>query len=264
MFQGRRYDGEIELHYYRNRYYNSRLGRFVSRDPEGIWYDVSNFGNGYISFSSNSINRFDTYGLIDWSQVAEGTGWAIAGGAEFVAGVSIATAGSWTVAGGLLGAGVTADASWRFSTGLADITEGFADPNSGNNIEDIPHGVPDALIGETGQEGAEHSGYGPEVQEEARDVGEQVGGLLVPTSGPRWLTELLDLWGYYGLSRESHELGEEVGEEMEEERDYKPESGDYCPVPSSFNSTKAKESTERDTDGSADDGFVPIPILPGY
>jgi RHS repeat-associated protein len=35
MYTGRRFDGESGLFYYRNRYYHSQIGQFVSRDPIG-------------------------------------------------------------------------------------------------------------------------------------------------------------------------------------------------------------------------------------
>jgi len=35
LFQGRRYDTETGLYYYRNRYYSPDLGRFMQRDPMG-------------------------------------------------------------------------------------------------------------------------------------------------------------------------------------------------------------------------------------
>jgi len=63
MFQGRRFDAETEMHYYRNRYYNSRLGRFISRDPMGVWYDSFGYGSGYTYLSQNPRNKFDRYGF---------------------------------------------------------------------------------------------------------------------------------------------------------------------------------------------------------
>ena len=36
LFTGREFDGETELYYYRARYYNSELGRFISQDPIGF------------------------------------------------------------------------------------------------------------------------------------------------------------------------------------------------------------------------------------
>ncbi len=63
MFQGRRFDGETGMHYYRNRYYNTRFGRFISRDPMGIWEDNTSYGNMYLFAGANSINHRDSQGL---------------------------------------------------------------------------------------------------------------------------------------------------------------------------------------------------------
>ncbi len=63
MFQGRRFDVESGMYFYRNRYYNSRLGRFISRDPMGVWYDVLAYGNAYSSFSSRPLVSVDPIGF---------------------------------------------------------------------------------------------------------------------------------------------------------------------------------------------------------
>lgn len=47
LFTGQRLDAETGLYYYKNRYYSSSLGRFLTRDPIGIWDDAENVGNGY-------------------------------------------------------------------------------------------------------------------------------------------------------------------------------------------------------------------------
>jgi len=62
MFQGRRFDVESGMYYYRNRYYNSRLGRFISRDPMGVWVDLMSYGNGFAAFANNPCLREDPYG----------------------------------------------------------------------------------------------------------------------------------------------------------------------------------------------------------
>lgn len=60
LFQGRRYDGETDLYYFRNRYYNHETGRFIQRDP--VW-DERNKG-GWYSFVGNSpVSRRDPLGL---------------------------------------------------------------------------------------------------------------------------------------------------------------------------------------------------------
>ncbi|MFV1965072.1 MAG: RHS repeat-associated core domain-containing protein [Pirellulaceae bacterium] len=59
-YTGRRLDEETGLHYYRNRYYSSQLGRFVTRDPSG--YNGSNC-NHYQYVQSIPLYRTDPTGL---------------------------------------------------------------------------------------------------------------------------------------------------------------------------------------------------------
>lgn len=79
-FTGRRLDQETGLMYYRNRYYETRLGRFVSRDPliSLAWYlDSRNipqeyevgqlFVTPYQYASGKPISMVDQYGLDDTS-----------------------------------------------------------------------------------------------------------------------------------------------------------------------------------------------------
>ncbi|OQA03670.1 MAG: putative deoxyribonuclease RhsC [Planctomycetes bacterium ADurb.Bin401] len=58
MFTGREYDEETGLYYYRARYYNPSIGRFLSPDPIG-YYDSMNL---YQYCGNNSINFIDPYG----------------------------------------------------------------------------------------------------------------------------------------------------------------------------------------------------------
>ena len=44
MFTGREYDRGLGLYYNRARYYNPKLGRFISRDPIDISDDVNLYG----------------------------------------------------------------------------------------------------------------------------------------------------------------------------------------------------------------------------
>ena len=63
FFQGRRFDEETQMQYFRNRYYNSRLGRFISRDPMGVWVDRAAYGNGYSSLIQNPYRIVDPFGF---------------------------------------------------------------------------------------------------------------------------------------------------------------------------------------------------------
>jgi RHS repeat-associated protein len=59
MFTGRRFDLETGLYYYRARYYNPQIGRFLQTDPIGY----SDGMNWYNYCANNSIGRIDPSGL---------------------------------------------------------------------------------------------------------------------------------------------------------------------------------------------------------
>ncbi len=59
MFTGRRFDIETGLYYYRARYYNPHIGRFMQTDPVG--YD--NGINWYLYCGNNPLGFVDPYGL---------------------------------------------------------------------------------------------------------------------------------------------------------------------------------------------------------
>jgi len=63
MFTGRRMDDGTGLYYYRYRYLNPQQGRFISRDPIGLWGDDLNLGNGYQYTAANPTHRLDPSGL---------------------------------------------------------------------------------------------------------------------------------------------------------------------------------------------------------
>ncbi|MFN0244741.1 MAG: RHS repeat-associated core domain-containing protein [Planctomycetota bacterium] len=63
LFNARRYDSSCRMYYYRNRYLDPASGRFVSRDPIGIWGDAANLGNGYTYCGNNPWSSTDPMGL---------------------------------------------------------------------------------------------------------------------------------------------------------------------------------------------------------
>jgi RHS repeat-associated protein len=59
LFQGREYDPELNLYYFRARYYDPIMGRFLSTDPMG-YADSMNL---YQAFNMNPYNFADPFGL---------------------------------------------------------------------------------------------------------------------------------------------------------------------------------------------------------
>ncbi len=62
LFQGREYDPELNLYYYRARYYDPIMGRFLQTDPMG-YADSMNL---YQGFKMNPINFMDPFGKKVW------------------------------------------------------------------------------------------------------------------------------------------------------------------------------------------------------
>ena len=58
-YPGQYSDEESGLHYNRFRYYDPRVGRYISADPVGQWDDT----NVYAYVGNDSINGIDPYGL---------------------------------------------------------------------------------------------------------------------------------------------------------------------------------------------------------
>lgn len=59
-FQGQYLDAETGFYYYRERFYDPELGRFLQRDP--VW-DPLNFGNQYTFVGNSPVTGLDPYGL---------------------------------------------------------------------------------------------------------------------------------------------------------------------------------------------------------
>src|SRR5207247_6408946 len=62
-FHGMYFDDETGFYFMRARYYIPPQGRFLQRDPIGVWEDEANVGNGYTLASNDAVNGTDSYGL---------------------------------------------------------------------------------------------------------------------------------------------------------------------------------------------------------
>ena len=71
MFTGREYDTETGLYYYRARYYNPEIGRFLQTDPLGYLANM----NRYVYVDNNPVNWLDPYGLFKWYGNWGGPDW---------------------------------------------------------------------------------------------------------------------------------------------------------------------------------------------
>ena len=63
LFQGQRYDAETGHYYFKARYYDPKVGVYISRDPLGQWGDSNNFGNGEVLVNHDPWNKRDPSGL---------------------------------------------------------------------------------------------------------------------------------------------------------------------------------------------------------
>jgi len=119
LFTGREYDAELGLYYYRARYYDPSLGRFIAEDPSGF---DGNDANLYRYVGNSPLNGTDPTGLI----VAERPEVV----PTIVVGATIGTAGSAELV--VVGGGVAAGEA---ATGAAlPAIGGYATTTIGSNV----------------------------------------------------------------------------------------------------------------------------------
>ena len=67
-YAGRELDSESGLYYFRTRYYDPRIGRFLRKDPVGLIAGM----NLYAFVGNNPVNRFDPWGLFPLTDCVKG------------------------------------------------------------------------------------------------------------------------------------------------------------------------------------------------
>ncbi|MEA3306709.1 MAG: RHS repeat-associated core domain-containing protein, partial [Elusimicrobiota bacterium] len=136
MFTGREYDSETGLYFYRARYYNSDIGRFLQEDPIGFQGGDLNL---YAYVRNNPVNYRDPFGLW-YIDIGVSIGWF---GFSGVGGVMISPEGIYKYSGaggGLPGPG--ANITWSPN----DVKTGWNIGVQGGAFMGFQHG--ESLFGE--------------------------------------------------------------------------------------------------------------------
>lgn len=174
LFQGRRYDPETGLFYYRNRYYDPLVGRFIQRDP--VW-DPFSVGNQYTFVGNNPVTAADPLGL--WTiQIGAGIGGGLGAGGTASGGIVIQIGGGEIIdvglagsagGGGIAGGEIGASGQVTFSNSAGSTIEDLNGDSTAvggtvaagpgvsfeESISDSEDGVNTTTIGLTGGGGAE-------------------------------------------------------------------------------------------------------------
>ena len=147
FFTARALDPETGLYYYRARYYNPKIGRFLQTDPVGYSAGI----NLYAYCSNNPINYTDPMGL---RSVGEQIGQSLIGAGEMIGGVAL-TIGSLGSEAASLGASSAASVPGVYigvgatSIGFTNLLEGLT--NSGTQVMPDASTMPGLVVGTTTQ-----------------------------------------------------------------------------------------------------------------
>jgi RHS repeat-associated protein len=100
LYTGRRFDRETGLYYFRNRYYDSSLGRFCSRDPITYFDGMNRYGNYFV------LNAMDPSGLSWYGSLGRGIVQGVIGGVIVVGVATLAVTLGAPIAVVTIGIGV--------------------------------------------------------------------------------------------------------------------------------------------------------------
>jgi RHS repeat-associated protein len=189
LFTGQRFDPESGLMYYRNRYYSSALGRFLSRDPIGSSPDLDL--NLFEYANNNPYNLVDPSGCGFWSAVTGAVAGAVVAAAAAAVTVAVVAAVVVTapvsVPALIVGAAVTAAVVGGVAGGIAagvstdDPVEGLKIGAKVGLVTGVAVGLAAAIPGVAPVYASIGTAVGSKVVAAATAV-----GLIGPQTADRW------------------------------------------------------------------------------
>jgi len=95
LFQGRRWDSEVALYYFRNRVYSPVLGRFLQRDPlgDGMWMSLYAYCDDRLSYYNDPYGLFLGIRPLHWGKAALRQGLTVGVKAGKIAGTGLELGG---------------------------------------------------------------------------------------------------------------------------------------------------------------------------
>ncbi|WP_460556420.1 RHS repeat-associated core domain-containing protein, partial [Comamonas piscis] len=120
---GQHADGDTGLYYNRHRYYESRIGRYISPDPIGIFGGANLF-----SYVGNTSNIYaDPLGLVRWSEVVNNGLGILGNTGGAVVGVALLAAPEPTTLTKIAGGAVLSKSIYGLGTSWYGFTRAFSD-----------------------------------------------------------------------------------------------------------------------------------------